>query len=193
MPSVRAPTRHECARRRRRARQVDRPVKSRVEWRNALRTLHGPVPPDRAEPDARARTRPRSDRAPRSARLPRGLDRRAPLRRLRDHLVARGLHRRGRGPHQVHPARQRRELAPLPPAVDARRSVRAARPPDARPGHARLRPGATHLRRAHARHPGRHATTAHGRSARRDHGVVPRRDGHEVRPTGSRCRTRVCS
>ena len=116
--------------------------------------------------------------APGPARLRRGVGRRAPLGRLRDHRVARGVHRRRRGAHQAHQARHRRELAPVPPPADARRPHGAARSPHARPHDARRRPGPAHLRRAHARHPGRPAAPAHGGGARRDHGAAPRRDRH---------------
>ena len=117
--------------------------------------------------------------APRPARLRRGVDRRAPLRRLRDHLVARGVHRDRGGTDEAHPARQRRQLAAVPPPAAARRPLRAARPPHARPRHARLRARPAHVRRAHARHPGRPTAAAHARGARSDHGAAARRDRHD--------------
>ena len=61
-----------------------------------VRRLPGPLPPGGPEPDAGPRARPAADRAPGPAGLRRGLDRRAPLGRLRDHRLAGGVHRRRR-------------------------------------------------------------------------------------------------
>src|SRR5206468_1075176 len=84
---------------------------------------------------------PRADRVPRSPLLRRGLDRRASLRGLRDHSVAGGVHRsRGRA-HAPHPARNGRLLAPLSSPAHPGRPHDPARPPDARAGDVRRRPG----------------------------------------------------
>ena len=114
----------------------------------------------------------------RQARLSRGVDRRAPFGRLRDHLLARDLHRLCRRAHPAHPPRHRRHLAALPPPDDGRRPHRPARPHDARPGHVRRRAGALGLRRDHDGHRPDDPARPHGRVARRDPAAVPRRDRH---------------
>jgi alkanesulfonate monooxygenase SsuD/methylene tetrahydromethanopterin reductase-like flavin-dependent oxidoreductase (luciferase family) len=117
-----------------------------------VRHLPGPVPPGGPEPDAGARARPAAHRAPRRARLRRGLVRRAPLGRLRDHRLPRGLHRRRRPAHQAHPPGHRGVVAALPPPLHAGRPPGAARPPDPGPPHDRRRPGRAALRRLHDGH-----------------------------------------
>src|ERR1043166_8422838 len=54
--------------------------------RATARDFPAAVPPERREPNPVPRARPRPDRAFGQARFSRGVDRRAPFRRLRDHL-----------------------------------------------------------------------------------------------------------
>src|SRR5581483_9875754 len=79
------------------------------------RHLPAAVPSERGRPDAVPRTRPRADPMARQARLSRGVDRRAPFGRIRDHLLARDLHRLRRRAHPPYPPRHRGHLAALPP------------------------------------------------------------------------------
>ena len=173
---------------------LDRAVKFGSNARDALRTLHGPVPPDGSEPHARARARPRPDRQH--------------LDRLGFDEVWIGEHHSGgyeiiSSPEVFIAAAaertkhirlgQRRQLAAVPPPAAARRPLRAARPPHPRPRHARLRARPADVRRAHARHPGRPAAPAHARGARRDHGAAPRRDRHDGDRLVHAAATRACS
>ena len=118
---------------------------------SSLRNLHGPIPPGGREPDAGVGARPRPDRAPRQARLRRGVDRRAPLRRQRDHRLPRDLHRHRRGTHPTHQARHRRHQRRVPQPLHGRRARRVARPPHPRSFHARPRARLAAHRRDHAR------------------------------------------
>ena len=115
----------------------------------------------------------------RPARLRRGVDRRAPLRRLRDHRQSRAVHRRRGGAHQAHQARNRRRLAALPQPDDGGRPPDAARPPDARARDVRRRPGTAAFGRHHARHRSAPAARHDGRGSRRDHPAPARRGGDE--------------
>ena len=137
-----------------------------------------PFHPVGQNPTLGPRARPAADRAPRRARLRRGLVRRAPLGRLRDHRLARGLHRRRRPAHQAHPPRHRRLVAALPPPVHAGRPHGAARPPDPRPRHDRRGPGRAALRRLHDGHRPGEAARHDGGVARGDPAAAGRRDGH---------------
>ena len=87
------------------------------------------------KPDTRAGTRHGVAPAPRQAELSRGLDRRAPLRRFRNHRLAGGVHRRRRRTDEAHQARHRRRVAALPQSFHSGGSRGAARPHDTRPGH----------------------------------------------------------
>ena len=138
--------------------------------------------------------RPRADRASRPARLRRGLDRRAPLRRLGDHRLAGADHRRGSRAHPAHPARHRGHQPALSPPVPGGAALRAARPHDARPGHAGLRAGRAGLGRLHARHRGRHRSgRAWTRRSRRSSPCCAATSRSPARPTGSRCTTPACT
>ncbi len=61
----------------------------------------------------------------------------------------------------AHQARRGRHLPALPQPADGGRSDRAARSPDPRAGHVRLRPGRAVLRCAHAEHPRRQVARSH--------------------------------
>ena len=145
----------------------------------AFRRLHGAVSPGRRQPHTVHRARQRAGRVARPARLRRGVDRRAPLRRLRDHRQSRAVHRRRGGAHQAHQARNRRRVAALPQPDDGGRPPDAARPPDTRARDVRRRSGAAAFGRHHARHRSAPAARHDGRGSRRDHSASARRGGDE--------------
>src|SRR5260370_654075 len=91
------------------------------------------VSPDGRKPDGLPRPRPRIDGVARPPWVSRGVDRRAPFCRVRDHQLARDLHRDRCRAHQIHPLRHRRHLITLPQSADGGRPYRAARPPYPRP------------------------------------------------------------
>ena len=132
--------------------------------------------------------------APRPARLRRGVDRRAPLERVRDDRLARGVHRRRRRAHDA-----RSSSAPgvssLPyhhPLILADRILMLDHltqgPDDVR---RRARPAG--VGRGDARHRRRRAAADDGGELRRHHGAVPWRGRRRRRPTGSRSTRAACS
>ena len=169
-----------------------RPVRRGELWGSGMSDrlrfgiFHGPVPPGRREPDSRPAARPRPHRPPRSARLGRGVDRRAPLGRLRDHRLPGDLHRHGRRTDPTHQARHGRGERQLPQSALGGRAGRAARSSDPRPFHARPRARLP----ADRRHDGRPRPEPDPRAAgrvRRDHhpAAAHGRAGHlPERPVG---------
>ena len=156
--------------------------------RMRLRHLHGPVPPGRAEPDARARARPRADRSTStaSASTRRGSASTTPA---GYEIIASPEVFIGVAAERTKHIKLGTGVSSLPyhhPLMLADRMVLLDH---LTRGRAMLgcRPRPAHVRRAHARHPRRRAAAAHGGGARRDHGAAARRDRHHARPTGSRC------
>src|SRR5713101_3779155 len=106
------------------------------------------------------------------------MDRRTPLRGLRDLRSAGAVHRHRRRAHPEYPPRHRRHLAALPPSLHGGGPHRTARLPDPRPGDVRLRPGPVAFGRDDARHRPGNPARPHGRRDRHHHPPARRRGHH---------------
>ena len=159
---------YNCRNWNRELRSVERYAFART---HEIRNFHGPIPPGRGEPHPGAGPGPGAGAVARPPGLRRGLDRRAPQRRLGDHLVSRDIHRRCRRPHQAHQARHRRHQHPVSPPVQYSEPHGAAGPHDPRQGDAGRGAGRAARRRLHVGHRRHGATAAHGRRLR--HGTPP--------------------
>ena len=142
-----------------------------------------PFHPAGENPTLRTGARPRAHPAPGSAGLRRGMDRRAPLRRQRDHRLAGDLHRRGGRAHAPHQARHRRHVDRVPQPTLGGRAHGAPRPPHTRAHDARRRPWLAADRLGDDRpQPDRHARAARRQPRHHHAAAARRRAGHRRDP-----------